>query len=406
MTVDQRASAPPALPAPLTWLDANARARREAGLRRSVRPRPAVDSQVRLDLAGNDYLGLSRHPAVIEAGVAALRTWGAGSTGSRLVTGSTELHAELEDALAAHTGFAAGLVFASGYAANLGVVTALVRAGDLVVSDERNHASIVDACRLSRAEVAIVPHLDLAAVDEALAYRSYRRALVVTDSVFSADGDLAPLAGLHAVARRHGAVLLVDEAHALGVVGPGGRGAAAAAGLAGEPDVIATVTLSKSLGSQGGAVLGPVEVRDHLIDTARTFIFDTGLAPAAAGAALGALRLLVADPGLAASSRARARELALLAGAPEPAAAVVSVVLGAPERAVAAAATCREHGVAVGCFRPPTVPPGTSRLRLSARADLTDGDVALFATALAAAGGGAAGASGTGGTGGPGAARA
>ncbi|WP_397428785.1 8-amino-7-oxononanoate synthase [Pseudofrankia sp. BMG5.37] len=382
MTVDQRLSAPPA---PLAWLDANARARREAGLRRSVRPRPALDDQVRVDLAGNDYLGLSRHPAVIEAGVEALRIWGAGSTGSRLVTGSTALHAELEDALAAHTGFAAALVFASGYAANLGVVTALVGAGDLIVSDERNHASIVDACRLSRADVAIVPHLDVAAVDGALTHRRYRRALVVTDSVFSADGDLAPLAELHQAARRHGAVLLLDEAHALGVVGPGGRGAAAATGLAGEPDVIATVTMSKSLGSQGGAVLGPVEVRDHLIDTSRTFIFDTGLAPAAAGAALGALRLLAADPGLATRSRARAAELARLAGAPAPAAAVVSVVLGAPERAVAAAAACRERGVAVGCFRPPTVPPGTSRLRLSARADLTDDDVALFASALAGA---------------------
>jgi len=380
--MDQRLSAPPA---PLAWLDADAQARREAGLRRAVRPRPAADDLVRVDLAGNDYLGLSRHPAVIEAGVEALRVWGAGSTGSRLVSGSTTLHAELEEALAAHTGFATALVFASGYAANLGALTALVSAGDLVVSDERNHASIVDACRLSRADVAIVPHLDVAAVDNALASRRYRRALVVTDSVFSADGDLAPLALLHEVTRRHGAVLLVDEAHALGIVGPHGQGAAAAAGLAGEPDVVATVTLSKSLGSQGGAVLGPVEVRDHLIDTARTFIFDTGLAPAAAGAALGALRLLLADPSLAARGRARAAELARIAGAPQPAAAVVSVVLGAPERAVAAAAACREHGVAVGCFRPPTVPTGTSRLRLSARADLTDSDVALFTRALAAA---------------------
>ncbi|WP_045879274.1 8-amino-7-oxononanoate synthase [Pseudofrankia sp. DC12] len=378
----ERLSAPPA---PLAWLDANAQARRIAGLRRSVLPRPAVDHRIRLDLAGNDYLGLARHPDVIEAGVAALRAWGAGSTGSRLVSGTTELHAELEAELAAHCGFAAGLVFASGYAANLGALTALASAGDLVVSDEHNHASIVDACRLSRAEVAVVPHLDVTAVDAALARRSYRRALVVTDSVFSADGDLAQLAELHAATRRHGAVLLVDEAHALGVVGTRGEGAAAAAGLAGEPDVVATVTLSKSLGSQGGAVLGPIEVRDHLIDTARTFIFDTGLAPAAAGAALGALRLLVATPALAARARARAGELARIADAPAPAAAVVSVVLGEPERAVAAAETCREHGVAVGCFRPPTVPPGTSRLRLSARADLTDDDVALFATALSAA---------------------
>lgn len=384
MTVDQHQDSSTRT-GPLDWLEAHAQARRAAGLRRAVRPRPPVDDEVLVDLAGNDYLGLSRHPAVIEGAVAAARVWGAGSTGSRLVTGSTRLHAELEDALAAFMGFEAGLVFASGYAANLGALTSLAGRGDLVVSDERNHASIVDACRLSRAEIAIVPHRDVAAVAAALAGRAYRRAIVATDSVFSADGDLAPLPELHAVARAHGALLLVDEAHGLGVVGDGGRGALAAVGLAGAPDVVATATLSKSLGSQGGIVLGPAAVRDHLIDTARTFIFDTGLAPAAAGAAQAALRLLLADPGMASRARTRAAQLAAIAGAPQPAAAVVPVIVGEPERAVAAAAACRAHGVAVGCFRPPTVPQGTSRLRLSARADLTDADVDLFARALAAA---------------------
>jgi 8-amino-7-oxononanoate synthase len=295
------------------------------------------------------------------------------------------LHAELEDALATHLGFAAALAFASGYAANLGVLTSLAGAGDLIVSDQFNHASLVDACRLSRADVAVTPHRDVDAVEAALAGRHWRRALVVTESVFSADGDLAPLADLHGTARRHGAVLVVDEAHGLGVVGPGGRGGLAAAGLVGEPDIVATVTLSKALGSQGGAVLGPVAVREHLIDTARTFIFDTGLSPACAGAALAALRLLVARPELPAAVRRRARELAAATGAPAPAGAVVSVLLGEPERAVEAAATCRRLGVAVGCFRPPTVPPGTSRLRLAARADLTDGDVAAAVHALAVA---------------------
>jgi 8-amino-7-oxononanoate synthase len=379
VTVDRQTTAP------LAWLRTAAQARRDAGLRRGVSPRPARDDTLLVDLAGNDYLGLCRHPAVVAGAVEAVRTWGAGSTGSRLVTGSIQLHADLEDALAAHVGFEAGLVFASGYAANLGALTALASAGDLIVSDERNHASLVDACRLSRADVAIVPHRDVAAVATALASRRWRRALVVTDSVFSADGDLAPLADLHAVSRRHGAVLVVDEAHALGVVGTGGTGALAAAGLAGEPDVVATVTLSKSLGSQGGAVLGPVAVREHLVDTARTFIFDTALAPASAGAALAALRLLREQPDLAERTRARAEQLARLTGAPRPAAAVVSIILGAPERAFAAARACREHGVAVGCFRPPTVPPGTSRLRLSARADLTDADVERFLLAFRSA---------------------
>ncbi|WP_063820879.1 8-amino-7-oxononanoate synthase [Parafrankia elaeagni] len=396
---------PAAASDPLGWLDEAARLRAAAGLHRVLRPRapraaatagtpttpgvaggpvelpvqgslqPWTNGDLLLDLAGNDYLGLARHPEVVEGGIAALRAFGAGSTGSRLVSGTTTLHGELEEALAAHLGFSVALVFSSGYAANLAMLTVLTGPGDLVVSDERNHASLVDACRLSRAEVLVTPHADVAAVDEALATRAWRRAFVLTDSVFSADGDLAPLPALHAVARRHGAVLLVDEAHGLGVVGPGGRGALAAAGLAGEPDVVATVTLSKSLGSQGGAVLGPAALRDHLIDTARTFIFDTGLAPACAGSALAALRLLTARPELPDQVRHRARQIAEATGAPEPAGAVVSVVLGDPERAVAVAAACREDGVAVGCFRPPTVPPGTSRLRVAARADLTDGDI-------------------------------
>ncbi|WP_131769593.1 8-amino-7-oxononanoate synthase [Candidatus Protofrankia californiensis] len=380
---------------PLGWLDSHARRREEAGLRRVVRPRtpdgrtpgnpPHEDPAHPLDLASNDYLGLSRHPEVIEGGVRALRTWGAGSTGSRLVTGTTTLHGDLENALAHHTGFASALVFASGYAANLGVLTALTGPDDLIVSDERNHASLVDACRLSRARVLVIPHADVEAVDSALAERSWQHAVVVTDSVFSADGDLAPLAALHAVTRAHGALLVVDEAHSLGVVGPGGRGALADVGLAGEPDVIATVTLSKALGSQGGAVLGPPAVRAHLIDTARTFIFDTGLAPACAGTALAAVEILTSTPDLAADVRRHARRLAALTGAPRPAGAVVSVVLGEPERAVRAAEICRAHGVAVGCFRPPTVPPGTSRLRVAARADLTETDLAQAAAAFAAA---------------------
>jgi 8-amino-7-oxononanoate synthase len=203
---------------PFDWLQERAAERTAAGLRRALRPRQA-DSPL-LDLAGNDYLGLSRHPDVIEAGISALRTWGAGSTGSRLVTGSTELHQGLEKALAAHTGAEAALVFSSGYTANLGALTAIAGPGTLVVSDERNHASIVDACRLSRAEIVITAHADPEAVEKVLAARpAGMRAVVVTDSVFSADGDLAPLAELSEVALRSGAAMLVDEAHALGAIG-------------------------------------------------------------------------------------------------------------------------------------------------------------------------------------------
>ncbi|MGC0420688.1 8-amino-7-oxononanoate synthase [Embleya sp. AB8] len=370
---------------PLDWLDLREKERVAAGLRRRLRPREA--SATALDLAGNDYLGLTRDERVIEATVAAVRTWGAGSTGSRLVTGSTALHAELEAELAEHTGAEAALVFSSGYLANLGVIAGLVGKGGLVVSDAINHASIVDACRLSRARVAITGHRDVEAVARVLAERAEERALVVVDAVFSVDGDIAPLAELAAVTRRSGAVLLVDEAHGLGVVGAGGRGAVHAAGLAGADDVVLTATLSKALGAQGGAVLGPRRVVEHLVDAARPFIFDTGLAPASVAAALAALRILRAEPGLADTVRANARALA--AGVresglrvTEPAGAVASVLIGEPQAAFDTAARCAQAGVLVGCFRPPSVPDGISRLRLAARADLTSADLTRALEAL------------------------
>jgi 8-amino-7-oxononanoate synthase len=364
---------------PLAWLDSHADARRTAGLRRELRPRAAGEPGI--DLAGNDYLGLSTDPRVIDGAVDALRTWGAGSTGSRLVTGTTELHAELERSLAAFCGAESALVFSSGYAANLGVLTALSGPGALIVSDVANHASLVDACRLSRARIVV--SRGPREVDAALAARTEARALVVTDSVNSVDGGLAPLRELHAVSRARGAVLVVDEAHGLGVCGPGGRGLLAEVGLAGADDVVATVTLSKALGSQGGAVLGPQAVIAHLIDSARSFIFDTGLAPACVGAALAALRVLDATPSLPAAVLRAAAALAAAAGVPVPESSVVSVVLGGPERALAAARRCAERGVRVGCFRPPSVPEGTSRLRLTARATLTEAELAHVRAVLA-----------------------
>jgi len=361
---------------PLSWLDRNESDRRAAGLRRSLRPRSASDAVV--DLASNDYLGLSGHPDVIEGGVAALRTWGAGSTGSRLVTGDTDLHEQFEHDLAEFVGAPSALVFSSGYTANIGAVVALSGPDSLVVSDAYAHASLVDACRLSRARVVVTPHNDVEAVAAALAARTEERALVVTESVFSTDGALAPLRELHDICRRHGAVLLVDEAHGLGVRGAGGRGLLHESGLAGEPDIVLTTTMSKSLGSQGGVVLGPTAVRDHLIDAARTFIFDTGLTPAAVGAALAALGVLVDEPWRAEAVLRRARELAEMCDVPDvPESAVVSVILGDPEVAVATAIACLDSGVRVGCFRPPTVPAGTSRLRLTARAALTDDEMVL-----------------------------
>ncbi|MGA5540478.1 8-amino-7-oxononanoate synthase [Mycobacterium sp. NPDC051198] len=361
---------------PLAWLADVESQRRQAGLRRELRTRPAVATE--LDLASNDYLGLSQHPEVLDGGIEALRTWGAGAGGSRLVTGNTELHEEFETALATFVGAESALVFSSGYTANLGAVVALSGPGSLLVSDALTHASLVDACRLSRARVTVTPHLDVDAVDTALSSRTEDRAVVLTESVFSTDGVLAPLRELHAVCRRHGALLLVDEAHGLGVRGPGGQGLLYEAGLAGAPDVVMTTTLSKALGSQGGVVLGPEPIRAHLIDAARPFIFDTGLAPAAVGAAAAALRVLIAEPQRAQAVLDHAAELARISGdTAVPDSAVVSVILGEPEVAVAAAAACLDRGVRVGCFRPPTVPEGTSRLRLTARASLTADEMDL-----------------------------
>lgn len=361
------------------WLDEQARLRADAGLVRILRPRPA-DADGLLDLAGNDYLGLTRHPEITEGAAAAARHWGGGATGSRLVTGTTQLHAELERELADFCGFEAALVFSSGYAANLAAVTALAPHGALIVSDAGNHASLIDGCRLARGTTQVVPHAEPEAVRKTLDGHD-GPAVVVSDSVFSVDGDMAPLAELAAVCRETGAGLIVDDAHGLGVLGDGGRGAPYATGLAGADDTVVTVTLSKSLGSQGGAVLGPARVIEHLVNAARTFIFDTGLAPAAAGAALAALRLLRREPGRAARAREVAAELhrrltAEGLSAVRPDAAVVSVRAPSPEQAVQWAADCRADGLAVGCFRPPSVPDGISRLRLTARADLTDAMIA------------------------------
>ncbi|MFJ6718017.1 MULTISPECIES: 8-amino-7-oxononanoate synthase [unclassified Streptomyces] len=368
---------PPEPPDVFAWIDEAHLARERAGLVRTLRPRPA--SSPLLDLASNDYLGLSRHPEVVAGAQRAAERWGGGATGSRLVTGTTELHATLERELAAFCGFEAALVLSSGYAANLAAVTALSDRGTLVVSDAGNHASIVDGCRLARADVAVIPHGDADAARKTLAGHQ-GRSLLVSDSVFSVDGDAAPLAGYAAACREEGAALVVDDAHGLGVLGEGGRGALHAAGLAGAPGVVATMTLSKSLGSQGGAVLGPAKVIRHLVNTARTFIFDTGLAPAAAGAALAGVRLLGREPERA----ARAREVAaLLYGrltasgltSARPDAAVVSVRAPSASAALRWAADCREAGLSVGCFRPPSVPDGISRLRLTARADLTGDEI-------------------------------
>ncbi|MGA9871537.1 MAG: 8-amino-7-oxononanoate synthase [Rhodococcus sp. (in: high G+C Gram-positive bacteria)] len=364
----------------LDWLADALKDRRSRDLHRILRPRRATDHV--LNLASNDYLGLVKHPAVLHAACDAVRTFGAGSTGSRLVTGTTVLHNQLEDDLAQFVGAESALVFSSGYMANLAVVTALSGRDAVILSDSASHASLIDACRLSRARIEIFDRTDLAHVERVLARRPERRALVVTDSVFSADGAIAPLRALHDVCERYSAVLLVDEAHGVGVRGAGGRGLVHEVGLSGAPGVVITATLSKSFASQGGVVLGPGAVKDHMIDVARPFIFDTGLAPSSVAAASAALKVLREEPERVVAVREHASRLAAIVGADVPESAVVSVVLGDPESAVRAAQEAFARNVHVGCFRPPSVPEGTSRLRLTARATLTEDELQLAETVL------------------------
>lgn len=366
----------------LQTLHRKAELRERAGLRRELRPR--TEDDVLIDLAGNDYLGLSRHPRVIEAAARALRDYGLGATGSRLVRGTTQPHAQLEAVLSDWLGVDQALVYSSGYLANLGIIRALAKPQTLLVSDAHCHASLIDGCRAAGAETVIFEHASPTAAANALAAHPGRPAVVITESVFSVDGDLAPLAELHAVARAHGALLLVDDAHGLGVIGPGGAGGVVAAGIAGEPDVIVTATLSKALGSAGGVVAGPAPLIRHLIDTGRTFIFDTALPPAVAAGALAALELArtssaqrTGEPYGAPSGdqlrvelgqRARLiRDELRAAGltVTDPAGGVVSVEAPSADAAWAWADACRDKGVAVGCFRPPSTPDNRSRLRLT-----------------------------------------
>jgi 8-amino-7-oxononanoate synthase len=355
------------------WLAERAAAREQADLTRVLF---ASDTAPMLDLAGNDYLGLSRDPRVVAGATKAAEAYGAGAAASRLVTGTLTVHGQLEEALAAFTGFPTALALSTGYHANLAVVAALADEQTLIVSDAHVHASMIDACRLSRGRVQVTPHNDAAAVERALRERGEPRAVVLVESIYSVLGDGAPLDALAEICARHEAVLIADEAHALGVAGTGGRGLLHQAGLSGADHVVATLTLSKSLGSQGGAVLAGAAVREHLVNTARPFIYDTGLAPAAAGAALAALDVIADEPGLATRVRAVAAELARACDVPTPAGAVLAVPMPSPRAAVEAVAEAARQGIRIGCFRPPSTPDGISRLRLTAHAHLTDHELA------------------------------
>jgi 8-amino-7-oxononanoate synthase len=348
-----------------------------------------LDGRPVLLLCSNNYLGLADRAEVREAAAEAALRWGAGSGASRLISGNMEPHRQLEAALAAFKGYEAALLFGSGYLANTGAVAALAGRGEVVFSDELNHASIVDGCRLSRAETFVYRHADVEHLAWGLRQAGERAALIVTDGVFSMDGDVAPLPELVELARRHGTRLMVDEAHATGAVGPGGRGSVAAAGLSGEVDVVVG-TLGKALGSYGAYVCAGVETIDFLVNTARPFIFSTAPPPPAVGAAQAALRILEAEEDLVLRLQANATILrsALAAEGLEvgqSATQVVPVQVGDAEATMALCEQALRRGIFAQGIRPPTVPEGSSRLRFTAMATHTAGELVHAASEVGAA---------------------
>jgi 8-amino-7-oxononanoate synthase len=352
---------------------------RERGLHRRLRmvsgpqgPRVLLDGKPVLLLCSNNYLGLADHPRVREAAAEAAMRWGVGTGASRLISGNMKLHRRLEENLASFKGQEAALLFGSGYLANSGAIAALARNGEVVLSDQLNHASIIDGCRLSRAETFAYRHCDLDHLEWGLRKAQGRGSLIVTDGVFSMDGDVAPIEGLVELARRYDCRLMVDEAHATGTVGPGGRGSVAAAGLCEEVDVVVG-TLGKALGSYGAYVGGSRLLIDYLINVARPFIFSTGPALPVVAAAIAALEILESNPHRVERLQANARMMreALVAeGLPvgPSETQILPVIVGDPLTTVELCERALEMGVFAQGIRPPTVPEGTSRLRLATMA--------------------------------------
>ncbi len=352
---------------------------REHGLHRRLRmisgpqgPRVLLDGRPVLLLCSNNYLGLADHPRVREAAAEAAMRWGVGAGASRLISGNMKLHRRLEERLAAFKDHEAALLFGSGYLANTGAIAALARNGEVVFSDQLNHASIIDGCRLSRAETFAYRHADLDHLEWGLRKAEGRGSLIVTDGVFSMDGDVAPIEGLVRLAHRYDCRLMVDEAHATGAIGPGGRGSVAAAGLSEQVDVVVG-TLGKALGSYGAYVCGSRVLVDYLINVARPFIFSTAPPPPIVAAADAALEVLTSNPHRVDRLQANAkmmREALLAEGLPlaPSETQIVPVMVGDPELTVQLSELALERGVFAQGIRPPTVPEGTSRLRLATMA--------------------------------------
>jgi 8-amino-7-oxononanoate synthase len=349
------------------WAEAEARSIREAGRWRAPRD---VDGGI-VTFASNDYLGLTQHPTVLSAAHDALDRYGTGSGSARLIVGSRPVHGRLERELAAWKRTERAALFPTGFAANLGVLSTFGGPGVLVCSDELNHASIIDGCRLARADVAVYQHRDFDHLAALLAARGARRALVVSDTVFSMDGDVVDLVALTETCARESALLVVDEAHA--VLGPDIQ-------LPPDADVLRVGTLSKTLGSLGGFVAGPARYIELVENLSRPYIFTTAPTPADTAAALAALGVVRSDEGHTLVARLRAHVARVRAGHPSP---IIPFVCGEEAAALAAASGLRERGLLVPAIRPPTVPPGTSRLRVTVSASHTDAQIDALLRALA-----------------------
>ena len=366
---------------------------KELGLYRRMRmisgpqgPRVVLDGKPVLLLCSNNYLGLADHPRVREAAADAAMRWGVGAGASRLVSGTMTVHRRLEERLADFKRTQAALLFGSGYLANIGVITSLAGRDEVVFSDELNHASIIDGCRLARAETFVYRHADVEHLAWGMGQAEGRGALVVTDSVFSMDGDVAPLAEIVELAGRHGVRVVVDEAHGTGCMGPGGRGAVAEAGVEDEVDVVIG-TLSKALGAYGAFVACEQPMAQLLVNSARSFIFSTAPPPPSVAGALAALELLAEQPQrvekLQANGDALRDELARegfeVAGSTTQ---IVPLVIGDAKQAMRICELAIERGVFAQAIRPPTVPEGTSRLRLAVMASHTKAELREAAQVL------------------------
>ena len=376
-----------ALQADLDSIEAQDRLRSCPATAGSSRTTPTVDARPLLSFCSNDYLALSGHPALASAAAAAVARSGFGAGASRLVAGDLPEHRELEAGLSAFLDAEAVLLFPSGYQTNLGVLAALAGPGDLVLCDHANHASIIDACRLSRARPSFYRHLDVSSAEKRLLALApaARRKFLVTESLFGMDGDIAPLADLAALAMKHGAALVVDEAHAIGALGPGGRGLCHEAGVV--PDVLIG-TLGKAFGAAGGFAAGSRTLRNYLVNRSRTFIFTTAAPPPVAAAALAALDIVRGDEGNTRREALADRVLQLRSRLPSlagglPRSPIFPIILGPDRAAVDASRVLRAGGFFVQPIRPPTVPEGSARLRVTLSAGHDPKDVDSLAQALA-----------------------